>query len=227
MKSTTRPLVITFALPMVLLAGVGIADALGLAGVEQFVMDVSSIAGLHPLSGMLSDLGILLWCASAAISLFALFSLERRNGESARFLLAAALLSLYLMFDDLFQIHERLAPDYLGVPEKLVLATLALSQLAFLVAFRRLILRTGCLFLVLALGLFALSLAADLGHFASHGAALLVEEGCKWLGIAAWCSYHVQTAHRLLLEDAASRRSSAPATAAGAEQTRQPLLAAG
>lgn len=202
--TTTRKLLFTFALPVALLAGTGLAGAIGLVDVRQLVMDVASIAGIHPLSGMLSDLGILLWCASATVCLFARFVLGRQaTPESARFLLASALLSLYLTFDDLFQIHERLAPDYLGVPEEAVLVLLALSLLSFLVAFRRLILRHGYLFLILALGFFALSEAVDMSHIASRGAPLLAEEGCKWLGIASWCSYQVQTARQLLQAEGA------------------------
>lgn len=213
MNSTlARQLAFTFLLPLILLAAIALSGLFGLMEVNQLTRDVAAIADIHPLSGLLSNLGILLWCASAAICLFA--RSVRRQGvdgrEGARFLLASALLSLYLMFDDLLCIHETLAPDYLGLPEKLVFAVLGVALAAYLVVFRRMILRTNYLFLVLALGLFALSVGID-SLLATP--KYILEDGLKWLGIASWCSYHAQTSRRLLLEGLPQQ---APAILSGA-----------
>jgi hypothetical protein len=35
--------------------------------------DTAAIARIHPIAGILSNLGVLLWCASASICLFAAF----------------------------------------------------------------------------------------------------------------------------------------------------------
>lgn len=65
----------------------------------------TAIAGIHPLSGFISRLGVLLWCAAASICFFAAWTLRNsKQGDTFRFLLFFALLTAYLMFDDLFQI---------------------------------------------------------------------------------------------------------------------------
>ena len=81
--------------------------------------DVTAIANIHPLSGVLSNLGVLLWCTAAAVCGFASFFLRHAQPRSpSRFLLSSSLLSVYLMLDDLFQLHENLLPRYLGLSEK-------------------------------------------------------------------------------------------------------------
>jgi hypothetical protein len=80
--------------------------------------DIAAIAKIHPLSGFLSNLGILLWCAAASICSFAAMTLRKiKPRDIFWFLLSSAVLSAYLMFDDLFQFHEELAPTYLGLNE--------------------------------------------------------------------------------------------------------------
>lgn len=116
--------------------------------------------------GVLSDLGIILWCACAAICFFAAITLHNsKPADMFRFLFYSALLATYLLFDDFFQIHEVFVPRYLGLDEKIVYAVLGITVIVYLIAFRRVILQTNYIFLLLALGFLAASVAAD-GIFA-------------------------------------------------------------
>lgn len=161
--------------------------------------DITAIAGLHPLAGALSSLGILLWCAAAVACAFAAVVLGGSGrAEEARFLAASAVLSAYLMFDDLFGLHEDLAARYLGFDENLVFAVLGIGVAAYFFAFRRVILTTSLDVLVAAVGFLAASVAVDVFLESSLWRLgqwnYFVEDGLKWMGVAAWACYYVFTA---------------------------------
>lgn len=120
----------------------------------------------------------------------------------AKFLYWSALLTLYLLLDDLFQIHEALASQYLSLNENIIYAILAVTLCTYLITFKQLILTTHVFLLVLAFGLLGLSVVIDsipqqwlqvLGHW-----KYFFEDGLKWLGIVAWCSYYFNTSYQFL-----------------------------
>lgn len=165
--------------------------------ISLFTGDVTSLAEMHPLSGMLSNMGIYLWCVSATASYFAAAVVyHNKQTEYVSFLLSSALLSSYLMFDDAFLFHEYMAPYWFGIGEKGVILALGIAVLAYLVFHFRTIQKTNYKNLILAFGFLSLSVFIDalqpwlepLGQWRS-----LMEDGTKWLGIASWCIYHVQT----------------------------------
>lgn len=187
-----------------MLAAMAVAGVLFQVNMDVMTRDVTATANVHPLTGILSNLGILLWCAAASICAFAAVTLRNvKPREPFRFLLCSALLSAYLLLDDFFLFHDELAPRYLGVDEKLVYAALGIAVCAYLIAFRRLILRTHFAVLLLALGFLGIAVVMDallepwlrrMGHW-----EYFFEDGAKWLGIAAWCSYYVRTSHQLVV----------------------------
>lgn len=198
-------LLITFVPSLTVLAAMAAAGVLFDVNMDVMTRDVSATANLHPLTGVLSNLGILLWSAAASICAFAAMTLRNaRLREPFWFLLCSALLSAYLLFDDFFLFHDVLAPRYLGVDEKLVYAALGTAVCGYLIAFRRVILKTHFAVLLLALGFLGIAVVMDallepwlrrLGHW-----EYFFEDGAKWLGIASWCSYYVHTSHQLVVE---------------------------
>ena len=199
-----RNLMIVFIPAMSILA---IAAAVGgLSGItmDRLTRDVVDIAGIHPLSGILSNLGILLWCVAASVSMFvAVFIRSKVSRSKFLFVLSSALLSGWLLFDDLFLFHEDLANRYLGLGEKYIIGILGMFVFAYLAAFRTTILKTTYLLLMISFAFLASSVLVDLllekwlvlriGHW-----EYLVEDGLKWLGISFWCSYHVAAAYQFL-----------------------------
>lgn len=161
--------------------------------VPKMTRDVAVIGGVHPLAGFLSNLGILGWSASAAVWVFSAFVLRERGAHAqATFAFAFGLLSCFLTFDDLFQFHESLAPRYLGLGERTVYALLAAAILSSLVFFRKLLLSSRIGLLAVSFVLLGSSVSIDvlspwigrMGHW--H---YLLEDGLKWLGIAAWAAF--------------------------------------
>lgn len=163
----------------------------------RFTMDPAVLAGAHPFLGAVSNLGVLVWTGGAAIALFAAQMLRRRagQGERARFLLAAGLLTTWLMLDDLFMLHEWFFPDVLGVAQTLVLACYAALAGGFLLRFRGQIAQLDGLLLGLAIMFFGTSVLLDQlpeEWFRAWGWLYLFEDGCKLLGIVSWSAYFAQ-----------------------------------
>lgn len=193
-------LMLAFVPASLLLGAVFLARAVHDTPVHQMTGDLSAITGVHPFTGLLSQAGLLTWAAAAAVSLLAALVIRRSGQRGAGFYLASAGLSLWLLADDAFLIHEELAGHYLGLGEKVVVAALGVATLVWLKVCWRRIMETGPFFLVASLAFFGLSVAMDLVHDNWTGAErlgdwmYLAEDGPKWLGIVCWLSFHVQAA---------------------------------
>ncbi len=107
------------------------------------------------------------------------------------------------MFDDLYQLHEDLAHRYLGIGEQLMYLLLGTGVLAYLFAYRQLILRTPYALLAIAVAFLSWSVADDsiLEDYLSHPGHswLSLENSQKWLGICFWCSYYLRMACQFLM----------------------------
>lgn len=161
--------------------------------------DVAAIAGLPFYAGFLSQLGALLWAGSLAICTFSLLALGRQSAPATRrWLLQASLLTSILLFDDVFQFHEEIGEEYLGLSETLVVVSYGVLGLILLVINLGEILNSEYLILGFALSLFSLSAfvdGADLGDFGAMGRLFtdqletFVEDGLKFAGVATWLVY--------------------------------------
>lgn len=167
-----------------------------------FTRDPAAIHLAHPLFGALSNLGAVLWAAAASIALFTAMLLPRTSGGAVRsYLLNAGVLTAWLMLDDLYMLHERVLPDFLGIPQPLVFGAYVLLVALLIVRFRRVIIgATDYRLLALALAFFALSIASDQGPGEWHQLRwlILVEDGAKLLGIVSWLAYFASIASRAL-----------------------------
>jgi hypothetical protein len=177
--------------PLLAVAAVGVALDID---IPEATRDPAALAEIHPLTGVLSNLGVLLLAASASIWLFSAALLRAlRSFDAFRFALATGLASAYLAVDDLFLVHEDLAPTYVGLSEGTVTVVLVLAGAAYLLVFRQRVLRTEAWLLLLAVALFASSVFLDAvlePRYRPDGNwVYLVEDGLKWLGIVCWCVF--------------------------------------
>lgn len=194
-----RRITVLYAPALALLAVVAAAARVTGIAPARFTMDPAALAGAHPFLGVVSNCGVLLWTAAAAISLFTALLLygRRAQRECARFLLAAGLLTAWLMLDDLFMLHEWLFAAVLGIPQLIVFMAYAVLIGLFLVRFRVVVAHSDKLLLGLALAFFAASAAADQmpgAWFSAWGWLYLLEDGCKLLGIVGWLGYFTSVA---------------------------------
>ena len=141
--------------------------------------------------GAVSNLGIVLWMAGAAICLFAaaVIATADRTDVMARFLLAGGLLTGFLGFDDLFLIHENVLPAF-GVPEIVTYGAYGLLGLSYLVFFWRQIFANRFVMFGVAGALLAASVTIDWVIHNDAAWRILLEDGAKITGITAWVSFH-------------------------------------
>jgi hypothetical protein len=167
--------------------------------VAMFTRDPADITHSSPFLGVLSNLGILLWCATAAVCLFAFQVLRQDRGrkKTALFLLLAGLITILLLLDDLFLLHERVFPRYLHWRQRYPYYAYFSLTAAYLVAFRKIILKSDFRMLAAAFVFFALSIAVDAftGPLSqSFPSFHLFEDGFKLFGLASWLGYFGQFA---------------------------------
>ena len=130
--------------------------------IGRLTRDPVSISKLPIYTGFLSQIGIIFWSASAAISLFSAKVLSR-HPDTLRikpFLFVSGLLTMLLALDDVFLLHEEFFP-YLGVPQNLVFVSYAGFLLFYLIRFYSIILKTEYILLGMALVFFGISITID------------------------------------------------------------------
>lgn len=158
---------------------------------EILTNDLAVIGELPIYAGILSQTGILLWSAAAAICLFSLQFIE--TIEHKRFIKASIYITLLLGLDDAFMFHETLFPS-LGIHQKIVFLAYGIMMLVYLYKYYKLILTTDFILFTLALGWFGISMLID--NFirdVSPYITKLLEDGTKFIGIVTWLIYFSRT----------------------------------
>jgi hypothetical protein len=142
-------------------------------------------------------------------------SLLRQQGlqAEARFLFWAGLMTTVLLVDDLFMIHEYIAPVHFHVNEKVVLLAHACGAGAYLLSHRRLILSANYHLLAAAMVLFTASMLVDIAD--GQGWWNLAEDGFKVLGITSWLGYHAGRARHWLAHAPDTQRQATADTRQG------------
>lgn len=187
-----------YFLPLLFLCAVIFASAEADLSMAMFTRDPAAIADINPFAGVASNLGVMLWNAAAVICLFSGAITWRRMDERSfsPFMLCSGLLTTILLLDDFFLIHEYVFPKYFGVNEKVVTLGYGILTLGWMMVFRRFILKTEYLILLLALVFFALSIFIDVVQYRIEPVIgdwrILLEDGFKLLGIVAWLGYFLR-----------------------------------
>jgi len=198
-----RVALLVIATPVVAL--LAIAGVQSRVPVGDLTRDPAAIAGLPLYTGVVSHVGVLLWCSAASVSLFASAVLHRqqRNAPLAKFLFCAGGFTVVLMIDDLFMVHEA-AAYVVGIPDSAIVLAYGVLGATLAVAFRRQILASEYLLLFASLLFLGASIAVDASNLTdSQGLRTsisaryhLLEDGPKLLGIAFWLGYYARLAWR-------------------------------
>lgn len=150
--------------------------------------------------GLFTYLGCILWASSAAICLFCSLLLSHSNNRAlSRFVAAGGLLSLVLLFDDLFLFHEFIESRNKTIGENGVFLAYTIAITTYLIWFRRSIISTNFKLLGIAFLFFSLSLFIDV--FAGPWLwrlgtwFIVVEDTLKFFGIVGWFGYFVNTCY--------------------------------
>ena len=150
------------------------------------IRDLAQTCGYPIGVGMISNIGILLWGASSAISLFVSFTKDV-NEETSKLLLLGGLFSALLCIDDFFLLHDRyIGPDFLNI-------TYLSITLFLLVKFWKILIKIGLITFIISILFLGLSVFFD-GviqqlFIKNYEYTQFVEEGFKFLGIACWLNF--------------------------------------
>jgi hypothetical protein len=193
-------IIATYAISITLLfSAAGVSILKGIPFIK-FTRDPAALGFIHPLLGVLSNIGVLIWCSATAICLFA-YVLTKKNADmraQSSFLLYSGLLTLVLLLDDFFQFHDFLFPVYFHIPEYVVYLIYAAFTLFIVVRFFNFIMMTEYLILMIAFFLFGVSIIIDLLTEEPTLLRVLAEDGSKFIGIVSWCLYYSRLAMSLL-----------------------------
>ncbi len=146
--------------------------------------------------GLVSNLGVILWMACAAICIFSggLLAADRQFVAGyGKFLLAAGLFSGFLGFDDLFLVHENVLPAF-GIPQPITYGAYGLLALAYIAASWQLILENRFWMLIGAIALLGSSVTIDWIFHSDSAWRIIVEDGAKFSGICLWTMFHATAA---------------------------------
>ena len=137
--------------------------------------------------GLISNLGVLMWTASASIALFSSLSGLIVKREKSNFLFLGGILTCVLCLDDFFLLHDR----YIGTD--LLYATYSIIGIYILIKFRKLIKEIDFLPFISSVFFLGLSIIFDKVFeviFAENYLNVnLLEECFKFTGIACWLNF--------------------------------------
>lgn len=160
--------------------------------IEKFTADPITTFDSHPFVGVVSNLGALLWCATASVLFFSYILLkDKLKGRSASFLLWSGLLTSLLLFDDLFMFHDYLALWHLNMEQYQVYLIYLILALTWFIKFFDEITSNDLLIFLLAGFFLGLSVVGDF-ILPQEGIAYMFEDAFKFFGIVTWAIYFIR-----------------------------------
>jgi len=166
--------------------------------VSDLTRDTAAVLHGHPYDGMISMLGLFLWSASAAICFLTYYVIKVNQSEMKSIFLFGGMLSLFLGFDDAFELHEVVFIDNFPFAEKLFYLVYMSSIVGYFLLQWKKLFETKVIFWVGAMCLFLVSMILDnVDPFVSH--QVYYEDCCKFAGIFLWFMYYANTAMSTLL----------------------------
>jgi len=182
---------------------------------ERLLRDTLAVAEEYPgcchvYDGLVSNIGVLIWFGSAAVTGFSaliLLSQEKDFREIVP-LAAACAISTWLTLDDFFMLHESVLP-HVGLPQSATLVIYVVLVAGYLVLAGRAILAPAPALAFLMLATLGASAGVDILADHELGAVsewlhenprleLLLDDGFKFLGIGFWFSLHLAAAMNAL-----------------------------
>lgn len=167
--------------------------------VSTFTRDPLQVLNAPFYTGLLSNAGILFWCAASALCLFT--SRIITDPQRAQFLLLSGIFTSLLLLDDFFLFHEVVYRNYLFIPQKAVFTFYLLFLGTILFKFRKIILETDFLLLAAALASFFISGIVDMIPKTIIPAHHIFEDGSKFMGIVFWFMYYLRTCYSFIKSD--------------------------
>ncbi len=200
LKNITPIVIIALAATTALLSAVVLLGIESGVDLDNFTQDPTAVMNAPFYLGFFSNIGIILWCSSAAFCFLASAIVTGQGNEPLRpFLLSSGLITTMLMFDDFMLLHEEVFPVYAGIAENSVLLVYINLIIIYLIFFWRLILRTEFLLLGMAFACVGISKAVAFIPMPIPEDSFL-EDAVKLYGIVAWFIYYTRLSYLEIIQ---------------------------
>lgn len=148
----------------------------------------------HTYYGSISNLGIMIWSATAAICLFTYFLLANIAAKKsiALFALTAGILTAWLALDDAFMLHELVLPSF-GIEQNYVILAYMVLAILYVSFSWRLILKSDFYLLLIAGFALVCSIIVDVVFHSLVPSLVYLEDSAKFLGICCWAGFHISS----------------------------------
>ena len=158
--------------------------------------DTATILNGPAYTGALSNFGILLWSATAAIMIFSAVHLYKNTVQrrAALMTLLFGLLTTMLCFDDTYQFHEKAFSGIIYVPEELIYLFYLTCIVVIATVCRVIVVTTPFIIGITAMAFFGISILIDEINLPSGRHDAFVEDSFKFIGIVLWTVYHFKSA---------------------------------
>ncbi|MFM7016033.1 MAG: hypothetical protein ACKOX3_06865 [Bacteroidota bacterium] len=163
---------------------------------SNLTRDTATILKGPAYTGALSNFGIILWSATAAIMLFSSYHLFRNTVQrrAALMTLLFGLLTAILCLDDTYQFHEKAFSGIIYVPEEFIYLFYLSCIIIISTVCRVALFTTPYIVGVAAMGFFGLSILVDEFNLPTGEHDAFVEDAFKFIGISLWTVYHFSSA---------------------------------
>jgi hypothetical protein len=188
------PLLLLLLIPVLLIIGfVSLISWKTGQPIYVLFQDIFFVAQVSLYIGFVSNIGAFVWAFAIAICVYVgvlLFN-KREQRKVSYFFLYAAFLSILLMLDDFFMLHEIIYPRYFHIGSDIIYIIYAVLGIGFAIKFKKIILQSDTIILLLAFGFFALSIFFDevRESIAISDYWIIAEDGSKLIGIIYWLAY--------------------------------------
>jgi hypothetical protein len=179
-----------------ILVGIAVVSEVNDISTGDLTRDPTAIFRASPFIGLLSNLGILAWCASVAIVTFTASFLRTRTDRKAEeiFFWASAGLTLVLLVDDLFRLHDFIFPFILHIRQEAFYVLYIFFALAYLWFYWKMVIASRLAgFMMLAFVFWGLAVVLDALFETGQSWHFLVEDGLKFLGIFSWSVFLIRS----------------------------------
>lgn len=160
---------------------------------DHFTQDPVTVMDAPFYLGFFSHFGILFWCGTAILCFYTRIILRNTStdSEQLKFLFYSGLLTSLLLFDDLFLLHEDVFPEFLNLNKATVYLVYVNIIILYLLLFRREILNSEFIILMVASMLIAISQFVDMLPMPIPEDSFL-EDAVKLFGIVTWFIYYAR-----------------------------------
>lgn len=150
--------------------------------------DPAFIADTHPFTGILSNIGVLVWFSGAIICLYTWLLLrEILSVKEKQFYLISGLFTLFLLVDDFFMLHDYIFYSFkeFKITEPITYMVYAFGTILYLVQFKKLIIQKDVTILCIAVVFLGASVGVD-SFIESSNIKHFIEDALKFIGICLW-----------------------------------------